>query len=137
MKNSQYIGIISCIALVGVCFLPWCRIPELNTVLSGVNGYISPVLDYGKQVYTHSFLVVLIIVGFFLRQIWIKRANIFIAAVNLALAFKNFILFSLCREGICPEKKAGLYLLILFAIIIQVMTLLVKDRGPVKTAGSV
>ena len=137
MKYSQYIGVVSCLALIGVCFLPWSQITELNIMLSGVNGYISPILDYGKQVYAHSFLILLVMAGFIFRPIWIKRSNVFIAAVNLALAFKNFILFSLCREGICPEKKAGLYLLILFSIIIQLMTLLVKERRSFKTARSV
>ncbi|MDB5230845.1 MAG: hypothetical protein JWN76_1650 [Chitinophagaceae bacterium] len=128
MKYSQYIGIICCLALVGSCFLPWSDIPDLNTRLSGVNGYISPVLDYGKQVYAHTFFIVLLITGFLIKILWVKRANIFISAVNLSLSVKNFILFSLCREGICPERKIGLYLLILFAVLIQLMTLFVKEK---------
>jgi hypothetical protein len=139
MKYSQQIGIVSCLALVGACFMPWSLIAELNTELSGVHGYISPVLDYGKQIYAHAFFVALMIACFSVRIIWIKRANVFIAAANLALAIKNFILFSICREGICPERKAGLYLLILLAAVILLMTFLVTTNPvkPVKTAQSV
>jgi len=59
-------------------------------------------------------------------KIWAKRINIFIAAINLALAIKNYILFTMCREGICPEKKAGIYLLLLVSIFLLAMTFFPK-----------
>jgi len=55
MKYSQLFGAILCLALVGVCTLPWSYIEDINIVLSGVNGYVNATLDFGKQIITHSF----------------------------------------------------------------------------------
>lgn len=126
MKYSQTIGVIACLALTGICFLPWVNLPHLNLVLNGVNGKVNDQLHFGTQLKPHGFLVVSMIVAFISKKIWIKRVNIFTAAINLALAIKNYLVFTMCREGICPQKQAGIYLLVAIAILIQVMTFLPK-----------
>ena len=63
---------------------------------------------------------------FAVPKIWAKRTNVFIAALNLAWAIRNYLLLGSCLLGECPEKKAGLYLLLVAAGIIQLMALLPK-----------
>ena len=123
MKYSQTTGIILSIVLIAICFLPWCTVPSLNISVSGVNGYVNENLNFGRQIIPHTFFAVLLIIFFSLQKVWSKRTNIFIAFLNMGWAFKNFILLSLCRTGICPSIQPALYFLPAIAILIQIMTL--------------
>ncbi|MEI8074650.1 MAG: hypothetical protein WCH78_07865 [Bacteroidota bacterium] len=126
MKYSQIIGIVAAIALVIVCTLPWVYIPSLQIYLTGINGKASTELNFGSQIKSHAFLATIMIICFYVTRIWSKRLNVFIGAVNLAWAFKNFLIFTMCRGGECPEKQIAIYLLIFFAAIMFVMSLLPK-----------
>jgi len=126
MKYSQYIGIVAGIALVIVCTMPWVYIPSLQVFLTGINGKASVELNFGSQIKSHGFLSTIMIICFFVHKIWAKRVNVFLGAVNLAWAFKNFLIFSMCRGGECPEKQVALYLLVFFAAVMFVMSLLPK-----------
>jgi hypothetical protein len=126
MKYTQYIGIAAAIALVIVCTLPWVYIPSLHIYLSGLNGRSSADLTFGNQIQSHGFFATAMIICFYVPRIWAKRLNVFLGAINLAWAFKNFLIFSMCRGGECPEKQVGLYLLLVLATILFVMSLLPK-----------
>ena len=128
MKYSQTIGSILSLAIIAICFLPWCIVDSLRISISGLNGYVNENLNFGKQIIPHTFFAVLLIFFFSQQKVWAKRTNIFIAFLNLGWAFKNFILLSLCRTGICPEIKPALYFLPIIAILIQVMTFLPKMK---------
>lgn len=126
MKYSQTIGIAAALLVIGICFLPWVEVPSLHLVLNGINGKVNNELTFGEQWKAHSFFCVLMIAFFLIPTIWAKRSNIFFAMLHLGWSIKNYILFSMCRSGECPEIKPALYLLLLLAVIIQVMTLLPK-----------
>ncbi len=130
MKYSQLIGVAAALALIGVCYMPWCFIPSVNITLSGVNGYVSTDLYLGKPLTLYSFLVPVMILFFLLPKIWAKRTNVFLGLIVLGYSLYNFLLFSTCRDGICPEKKAGIYLLLVTAFIIQLMTFFPKIKLP-------
>lgn len=126
MKYSQLIGIAAVLALIGICFLPWVYVPNIEITLSGINGRVNDHLSFGRQIIPHSFLGTIAIIFFLIPKVWAKRINVFIGFINLSWAIKNYIIFSMCRQIICPEKLIALYLLILFALIIQICTLLPK-----------
>ena len=63
---------------------------------------------------------------FLLPKIWAKRTNLFIAALGLAWSIRNFLLVTSCLMGECPEKKAGIFLLLLCAALVLLMTLFPK-----------
>ncbi|MGO8055568.1 hypothetical protein, partial [Rhizobium leguminosarum] len=44
-----------------------------------------------------------------------------ITALTVAYAIKSFILFSGCYHGICPEKKIGLWLMLIASVIMIAM----------------
>lgn len=126
MKYSQTIGAIAVILLIAVCALPWIYIPSLQITLNGFTGKVSDNLTFGMQAKGYIFFAVFLIPFFFIQKVLIKRINIFIALLNLGWCIKNYILFSMCRSGECPEVKFGLYAMLLLGIIIQVMTFLPK-----------
>lgn len=126
MKYSQTIGIAAALLVIGICFLPWVEVPSLHLVLNGIHGKVNNELTFGEQWKAHSFFCVLMIAFFLIPTIWAKRSNIFFAMLHLGWSIKNYILFSMCRSGECPEIKPALYLLLVLAVIIQLMTLLPK-----------
>ena len=94
MKYSQQIGIITAIALIGICFLPWIYVPSVQLELSGINGKINDQLTFGRQIIPHSFFCTIMIILFSIQKVWAKRTNLFIGFINLGWAIKNYIIFT-------------------------------------------
>jgi hypothetical protein len=123
MKYSQQIGLFAALLLIGSCFLPWIEIPYLHKTLTGIDGRVNENITFGKPIMLHSFFGIISVALFLANKIWAKRTNIFICFLTLCIAIKNYILFSICRPE-CPIIKPGLYLVLLFAITMQIMALL-------------
>jgi hypothetical protein len=132
MKYSQRIGILASLAVMTVCFLPWSYIVSKHLLITGLSAEGT---NFGKPGLFNFILCVVMLILFALPAVWAKRTNVFIGALNLAWAFRNYILVSACMMGECPEKKTGLYLLVFFAIVMQLMALLPKM--PVKSKTTV
>lgn len=123
MKYSQQIGIVAAIILVILCFMPWINLPNLNLTLSGTNGKVNESLTFGRQLIPHATFCLILIIFFSIQKVWAKRINLFLGFLNLSWAIKNYIIFSMCRPE-CPEVQPALYLLVFFALVIQVATFL-------------
>ena len=130
MKHSQTIGIVATLALIISCFLPWIEVTSINKTFSGIHGVVNADLSFGRQLIPHSFFAIFLIIFFSIPKIWAKRTNIFFGLINFGWAIKNYIIFSLCRQGECPKIKLGLYLVVLFSSVIQVMVLTPKLEIP-------
>lgn len=121
MKYSQWIGIGALAVLVCSSFLPWTYYPDLQKTFTG---FFSENNLYGKPGKVFIVLALLALAFFLLNKVWAKRLNFFVCAVILAYAFRTFIIFSGCYRGICPEKKAGLWLMIGAAILSLIMAMI-------------
>jgi hypothetical protein len=119
MKYSQLLGVLACIAQVLVCFMPWSFVAEQNILITGMN---SAVRDYGKPGLINIILSGVMSLFFIIPKIWAKRTNVIIAAINVAWSMRNYLLMSVCHGGECPQKKAGIYLLMAVSIFILIMT---------------
>jgi len=120
MKYSQWIGIAAAITLVIACFLPWTYHPDLN---KNFTGFFTENNVYGKPGYVFVWLSIITIVFFAIERVWAKRWNMFICALVLSYAIKSFIMFSGCYRGICPDKLAGLWIMLASAVLMMVMAL--------------
>jgi len=105
----KWIGLASVILLVVSCFLPWVIITSQNIIVSGVD---STGTNFGKPGYTHFVLSFFFIIFHFIQKLWAKRINLLIVALNIAWAIRNYFIISTCREGECPEKQIGLWLVL-------------------------
>jgi hypothetical protein len=123
MKYSQWIGVAASMLLIVACFLPWTWYPDLQ---KNFTGFFSERNMYGRPGKVLVFLSVLALVLFLAPRIWAKRTNMLLGAVILAFAIKSYILYVSCYRGICPEKKAGIYL-ILIAPAIMVLSSILPD----------
>ena len=120
MKYSQPLGAAACVALIINCFFPWSYVAEINLLITGVNGGE----NLGKPGLFNIILCAVMIAFFFIQKIWTKRTNVFLGALNIAWSFRNYLLVSTCAGGICPEKKAGIFILIFLSFFIEIMTFL-------------
>ena len=120
MKYSQWIGIAAAIMLVIAGFLPWTYHPDLN---KNFTGFFTENNVYGKPGYVFVWLSIITIVFFAIQRVWAKRWNMFICALVLAYAIKSFIMYSGCYRGICPDKLAGLWIMLASAALMMAMAL--------------
>lgn len=120
MKYSQWIGIAAAIILVLACFLPWTYHPDLD---KNFTGFFSENNAYGKPGIVFIVVCMVAIVFFAIQRIWAKRWNWFICAIVVAYAVRCFIVYSGCYRGICPDKKAGLWMMLLCALVMMGMAL--------------
>lgn len=119
MKYSQIIGIAASLALIAVCYQPWSYIESRNIIVTGLHATGT---NFGRPGLINLILNVAITLLFILPYVWAKRLNVLIAALNVAWSIRNFLLLSACSGGECPQKRAGLYLLVSLSVIVQLIT---------------
>jgi hypothetical protein len=56
-------------------------------------------------------------------------------ALGLAYAIKSYIVFAECYKGYCPEKQAGIYLMVAASVILLVTAVL--PSGKLKTESQI
>lgn len=120
LKILHQIGIVACLLLALACFLPWTFHADLN---KNFTGFFSENNNYGKP---GKFLVgfALISMGLFsMKKVWAKRVHLFLSALTVGYAIKTFILFASCYNAYCPEKKPGLYLMLISTILILIASI--------------
>jgi hypothetical protein len=130
MKNSQLVGIGAALLVIIGCFMPWAYFPDLQKEFTG---FFSEQNRYGRPGKVLLFFCVGEIILFLIPRVWAKRANIFVAAVCFAWGIKSYILYTACYRGICPERRAGIFL-VLGGALMALVAGLVPDL-PVKEEG--
>jgi len=123
MQTMKWLSIAAILSLVVSCFLPWVSIASKDIVVTGMN---ADAMRLGKPGLLHIFLAGLFLVFVLIDKIWSIKTAFFIAAFNIAWAFRNFILFSSCSGGVCPEREAGLYLMIFGSATAMIFLLFIK-----------
>ena len=112
-------GIIACVVLMVACFMPWTYHADLGKKFTG---FFSEQNRYGKP---GEFLVAFaaaVLIFMLLPKLWAKRTNLFLGALLVAYAVKTYILFTGCYMAYCPERKAGIYLMLVSSVIIFIAT---------------
>lgn len=122
MKYSQWIGIVAAALLVAACFMPWAWYPDLQMHFTG---FFSHQNYYGKPGKMFSLLAIVAIGLFLVPKLWAKRLNLLVNSIVMAYAIYCFLIFSRCYgPAICPEKRLGLFLVPLSALLMLIMALL-------------
>lgn len=125
MKNSNYIGIIAAIALIGCCFLPWAYIDSIKSTITGLT---TEHTTFGKPGVLHIVFSVFSIILFMVPLVWAKGVNVFIGAFNFAWSIRNFLLVTHCELGECPHKRFGIYAIVFTSLVLMIMTMLPKMK---------
>jgi hypothetical protein len=125
MKYSNVVGIVAAIAIIGVCFAPWVFIAPINTTITGMR---APNTNLGSPGLMNIVMAIAAIVFFIIPAIWAKRINLFVGAFNMAWAIRNYLLVTQCQLGECPEKKWGIYALLVLSLMLLIMALVPKVK---------
>jgi len=121
-KILSSFGMAACVALVISCFIPWAyyadaHIPEADRTFTGFFSYQS---QYGKPAIGLILFTTIIFVCMIVPKVWAKRINLFLSGFMLAYAFRCYNLYTSCYNAYCPEKKAGIFIMLISAIIILI-----------------
>jgi hypothetical protein len=125
LKNVKWFGLTAYLLLAVACFIPWTWHADIQKIFTG---FFSENNIYGKP---GKFLLItgaLATLSLFLTPVWFKRAGLFLGAIQVAYAIKNFLLFGSCYRGYCPEKKFGLWLMLFSSLLILAAVLFPTDR---------
>jgi len=122
---SKWIAVFASVMLVVACFLPWAYYPDIDKVFTG---FFSENNLYGKPGKWLTVMAVISLLCQFLPNIFYKRANLLLMALNVAYAIKSYIVFASCYHGYCPEKKIGIYLMLIASILLMVAAVFPSGR---------
>lgn len=115
MKYSKLIGALAGIGLIVICFMPWTYHADVG---KNFTGFFSEKGTYGKPGNAFVLFTVIFLSMTFISKVWAKRINLFVTAIMVAYAIKTYILFTSCYNAYCPEKKPGIYLVLIFSFIL-------------------
>lgn len=124
----KYIGLAAAVLLVIACFMPWVLIESRNITVSGVDAGGT---RFGKPGYFHFVLTGIFIVCTLVQRVGVKRLNLLVTALNIGWAIRNYFIISACSGGECPEKKAGLFLVMFTSIVMLLSSLFPDMKLPV------
>lgn len=120
MRFMKWVGILAAVLLVVSSFIPWVGIESMNITITGVD---TSGTRYGKPAYFHFLLTLFFVVFTLVPRIWAKRFNLLVTALNLGWALRNFLVIPACEAGVCPDKYAALYLLLVSSVLMLVSAL--------------
>ncbi|HLY69818.1 MAG TPA: hypothetical protein VKR53_08810 [Puia sp.] len=121
MKYSMLVGILAAALLIISCFIPWTYYPDIDKTFTG---FFSQANAYGKPGKAIIFFSILSIILFIIPTIWAKRLNVLITAITIAYCIRSYALFTGCAGGVCPEKKIGIFSIIVFSTLMIIAALL-------------
>jgi hypothetical protein len=119
------------VLLIVSCFIPWVVIESRGITITGVD---TTGTKYGKPGYIHLICAAFFIVFTLTQKLWAKRSNLPVVALNLAWALRNFFLIAVCKGGECPERQAGLWMMLLASILMLIAALFPDMKLPAKKA---
>ncbi|MBC7422480.1 MAG: hypothetical protein H7334_03390 [Ferruginibacter sp.] len=117
------VGLGACILLVVSCFMPWAYYADVHIPTEPqkiFTGFVTYQNQYGKPGKLLTLIAVVSFIFMMLPKIWAKRANLFIAALGVGYAIKTYILYTSCYNAYCPEKRAGIFIMIACTVFILV-----------------
>ncbi len=129
IKKLRPVGIIACVVLIIACFIPWAYYSDISQSFTGFYSYQN---QYGKPGKFLVLIAVLALTLMLLPKIWAKRTNLFVCAIGVGYAIKSYILFTSCYNAYCPEKRAGIYLMLISTIVMLVAAALPDLKLPPK-----
>ena len=119
MKYINWVGLFAVFLLIAACFMPWYHLAWLDFSVTGLHAGA----NFGKPAYWHFVFSFFYIILHFIPRIWAKQWNVFIAAINVAWMLRNFFALAICSGGECPEREAGIWLLLVASLLMLIAAL--------------
>lgn len=134
VRYSKWISLFAFLLLLVACFLPWTYHADVN---QDFTGFYSAKNIYGKPAKLLLVFAGITTLCSFVPVLWMKRTALLVGGLNVAYGIKNFLLFGSCYLGYCPEKKAGLFIMLIATILIFLMSFFPDGKVKVKSEATV
>lgn len=121
MKWQRITGILACVILIVSCFMHWAWYPDIQEYFTG---FYSKANYYGRPGILLSSVGVLGIIFYSISKAWADRVNLVTSAIGMAYAITSFLRFISSYDGFVPEKKLGILLMLVTAILHLLMAVL-------------
>ena len=122
-KAIQILAILSCLALIITCFLPWVHYNSINETFTGFNVKpFSTKVNYGKAGKIIVGLTIISLLCTIIPKLFLKRVNMFSTALLFAYCIRTYVLFTGSIFEGQVEKFAGIYLIMLFSLALVVFS---------------
>ena len=126
-KICHYLGIISCIGIIAACFLPWTHYNAVNETFTGFHVTVFPSgKTYGRAGIGITGFAIVILILMLIPKVLYKRINVFIAAFLFAYCIRTYILFTGETFQGEVDVKPGIYLVLIFSVIILIASIFPK-----------
>ena len=128
MKWHRLAGVFACILLIISCFIAWAWYPDIQ---ENFTGFYSKNNYYGKPGKLLAFFGGTGILFYLLKKAWSDRLNLIFSALCLAYAITSFLRDSSSYDGFVPERKLGIYLMLIASVchlVIAVMLMSVTKK---------
>lgn len=123
----KWIGLVAAVLLIVSCFIPWVFIESANITLTGMD---TTGTNFGKPGYFHFVLAGIFLLCTFVQRIWAKRLNLLITALNVGWAVRNIFVLAACSGGDCPERKTGIWLMLVASVLMLLSALFPDMKLP-------
>ena len=123
-KIIQYTAIISCVALVATCFIPWVHYNSINETFTGFNvKRFSTGVYYGRAGLIVTIFTSLSLLLTLLPYSALKRINMFVCALLFAYSIRTYVLFTGSLFDGEVIKLSGIYLIVILSLILVVCSI--------------
>jgi hypothetical protein len=120
-KIFHYTAILSCIALIITCFIPWVHYNSIDATFTGYNvKQFSTGVYYGKAGVIITGIAVVSLCCTLAPYIVVKRVNMFLCAFLVAYCMRTYIVFTGSLFDGEVVKLAGIYLIVLLSVVMVV-----------------
>jgi hypothetical protein len=134
VRYSKWISLFAFVLLLVACFMPWTYHADVN---QDFTGFYSAKNIYGKPAKLLLVFAGITTLCSFVPVLWMKRTALLVGGLNVVYGIKNFLLFGSCYLGYCPEKKAGLFIMLIATILIFLMSFFPDGKVKVKSEAKV
>lgn len=115
------VGIISSLAIIGVCFIPWTFYNSIHETFTGYHVIRFTTGNYyGRAGIVITVFSSLILLLMFINKIWAKRINLFLSALLFAYTIRTYIIFTSALFEGEVEKKPGIYLIVFISAVMLI-----------------
>ncbi len=109
--------------------MPWTHYNSINETFNGFNvKRFSTGNYYGKAGRIITIFTILIFVLMLVPKLWAKRVNLFLSALLFAYCIRTYIIFTNSLFEGEVEKKAGIFLIILFSFFVLLTSVFPKKE---------
>ena len=122
-KIVHWVGLTACVVLIVACFMPWAYYADAHIIAEAdktFTGFYSYQNNYGKPGKMLTLVAIVVIILMLLPKVWAKRTNLFVCALAVGYAIKSYILYVSCYNAYCPEKKTGIFLMLVSTIVMLI-----------------